>query len=850
MRLLFLIILFGKIIILSQAQDTEKQYNDAIDQWQNGKYVEALTTFKIILKSAEADDYFTRIALQTGELFQVRELAQDGKNIRFSPDNLFAVYDRALDEKRFSIIYDLKQGKEISSIEGYDLLIYGNKKYYLQTEMNENMIQAIRQRDDAFRNVTSRAQFFQARAAYNRAVLINTKLFVEGSKSPAKLELGNRLVAQFVISPLDESLYFIGAKPEDSFSNIYQYSLKKGKLSQLTESNSYESNIRIDPSGSYLYFDYLSRSPIPAADSAKPEITGTVGIYNLKKNKIETIEGNLQAISKSGLQILILNQGDDQNKLSVVDMANKMKVTEIIATDKRIRDGSFSPNGQIIAFSMMEQDDYEIFTAGVDGGINRVSYEIQHDRFPKFLDENLVIAAKGEGRHRRSFMYELYTGQVTKLFHNNTVRTIAPEYQWEVDDSGTKILIISERDGNTISPERGVYLLDLEKQITKQQLINRIDRNLESEINLREKGERLYSKIKEDVTRVVSKASVHRVYNYESDLYKFASKHISQKGNDKASQYILATFKSFGYDAEFQWFTPKGRNVYDGKTANIIATLKGTVNPELVYVVSSHYDSVERGPGADDNTSGTSALLEAARIMANNPMPCTIMFLAFSGEEAGLLGSREFVRQAQQNGINIIGALNNDMVGWANDSRLDNTIRYSNEGIRDIQHSAASMFTNMVTYDALYYKSTDAHAYYEVYGDIVGGIGSYPVLGNPFYHQWNDNLETINHQLVTEVAKTTTATLMLLSSSPSRIKGLNAIKYGANSYNLKWTPSPENNVNRYRVSYQDQSGDWKEITINEAIATIENVMSNSTIKVKAYNSDGMEGWDWAKIEVE
>ncbi|MCZ6898852.1 MAG: hypothetical protein O7F74_01305, partial [Bacteroidetes bacterium] len=70
MRLLFLIILFGKIIILSQAQDTEKQYNNAIDQWQNGKYVEALTTFKIILKSAEADDYFTRIALQTGELFQ------------------------------------------------------------------------------------------------------------------------------------------------------------------------------------------------------------------------------------------------------------------------------------------------------------------------------------------------------------------------------------------------------------------------------------------------------------------------------------------------------------------------------------------------------------------------------------------------------------------------------------------------------------------------------------------------------------------------------------------------------------------------------------------------------------
>ena len=84
------------------------------------------------------------------------------------------------------------------------------------------------------------------------------------------------------------------------------------------------------------------------------------------------------------------------------------------------------------------------------------------------------------------------------------------------------------------------------------------------------------------------------------------------------------------------------------------------------------------------------------------------------------------------------------------------------------------LFTNLITYDALYYKSTDAAAYYEAYGDIVGGIGSYPVLGNPHYHQPHDVLETINHQLVTEVAKTTAATLMLLASSPSRLTGLKA----------------------------------------------------------------------------
>jgi hypothetical protein len=204
----------------------------------------------------------------------------------------------------------------------------------------------------------------------------------------------------------------------------------------------------------------------------------------------------------------------------------------------------------------------------------------------------------------------------------------------------------------------------------------------------------------------------------------------------------------------------------------VLATLRGTVNPELVYVVSSHYDSVATGPGADDDSSGTAALLEAARILARHPQPATIVFASFTGEESGLLGSREWVRQAVASKVRRRRALNNDMIGWANDQRLDNTIRYSNAGIRDIQHGAAMHFTNLITYDAKYYRGTDAAAYYEVWGDIVGGIGSYPVLGNPHYHQPHDVLETINHQLVTEVAKTTAATLMLLASSPSRLRDL------------------------------------------------------------------------------
>src|SRR6185436_5039975 len=187
--------------------------------------------------------------------------------------------------------------------------------------------------------------------------------------------------------------------------------------------------------------------------------------------------------------------------------------------------------------------------------------------------------------------------------------------------------------------------------------------------------------------------------------------------------------------------------------------------------------------------------------LAGHPQPATIIFASFTGEEAGLLGSREFVRRAVADKVRIVGALNNDMVGWANDARLDDTIRYSNPGIRDVQHSAAMQFSSLITYDALYYKSTDAAAYYDAYGDIVGGIGSYPVLSSPHYHQPHDTLDTINHRQVAEVAKTTAATLMLLASSPSRLKDLKVDRFAAGNATLSWTASPETGVTGYLVSY-------------------------------------------------
>jgi hypothetical protein len=300
-----------------------------------------------------------------------------------------------------------------------------------------------------------------------------------------------------------------------------------------------------------------------------------------------------------------------------------------------------------------------------------------------------------------------------------------------------------------------------------------------------------------------------------------------------------------------QWFTTvRGGGASAPKTANVTATLRGATNPELIYVVSSHFDSIPGGPGADDNTSGTCALLETARVLSSTPLPATVVFASFTGEEGGLLGSREFVRLARTRNWQVAGALNNDMIGWSGDGpRIDNTIRWSNAGIRDLQHGAAFLFTDLVLFDSRYYFGTDAATFNEAWGDIVGGIGSYPILANPNYHQPTDLLETINFRQVAETAKITAASLVAMASSPSRLKGLAVARTGTH-VEATWTPSPESGVASYVIIYGPATNPQeRRVTVKVPRATLPNAPAGTQIAVKAVNARGLESWDRARTIV-
>ena len=163
----------------------------------------------------------------------------------------------------------------------------------------------------------------------------------------------------------------------------------------------------------------------------------------------------------------------------------------------------------------------------------------------------------------------------------------------------------------------------------------RVDANLDAEQRAAGQGQRIFAPIAAAVKRVARRCVGRAHLRLREGAVRFRLEAHHAAGQQAGVASTSSTrYRSFGYEPEYQWFEYRARAL-GGKTANVIATLKGTEQSRAVYVVSSHYDSVAIGPGADDDTSGTAALLETARVLAKHPQPATIIFASFTGEEAG-----------------------------------------------------------------------------------------------------------------------------------------------------------------------------------------------------------------------
>lgn len=171
----------------------------------------------------------------------------------------------------------------------------------------------------------------------------------------------------------------------------------------------------------------------------------------------------------------------------------------------------------------------------------------------------------------------------------------------------------------------------------------------------------------DQVSQSQLEANVQHLQDYGDRLW-------AGDGAYAASNWIADQMRALGLEVEQQ---PFDLNIgFGGDPApNVIGIQRGTLYPDVYVVTGSHFDSFSYealiglggAPGADDNATGVSTVLESARILTKYEFECSIVYCAFGTEELGLYGSEAYASRCQQQGMEIIGFFNNDMNGYLRD---------------------------------------------------------------------------------------------------------------------------------------------------------------------------------------
>lgn len=209
-----------------------------------------------------------------------------------------------------------------------------------------------------------------------------------------------------------------------------------------------------------------------------------------------------------------------------------------------------------------------------------------------------------------------------------------------------------------------------------------------------------------ELVQTVSRDSLE---SYVHTLVAFGTRHTLSSQTDPghgigaAREWVLSQFQKSAMSSQGRmtakidtWRQPADSHRVNRpvKMGDVMATLKGTdPTDDRVFIVTAHLDSrntdimdsINAAPGANDDGSGVAALLEIVRIMSRYPTKATIVFVAVTGEEQGLLGAEHLAQEAKEKDWNVAAMINNDMIGQSTSSETDkreNTkVRVFSEGI-------------------------------------------------------------------------------------------------------------------------------------------------------------------------
>ncbi|MEM1514413.1 MAG: M20/M25/M40 family metallo-hydrolase [Candidatus Thermoplasmatota archaeon] len=258
---------------------------------------------------------------------------------------------------------------------------------------------------------------------------------------------------------------------------------------------------------------------------------------------------------------------------------------------------------------------------------------------------------------------------------------------------------------------------------------------------------------------ILEEITEEMVEEYILALQNFGPRVTGSKACYDAGNYILGEFQKYGVSAtKYAW------EYSSYKDYNIEGEIKGD---EQIFIVCAHYDSVPNSPGADDDASGVAAVLSAAKVLSKYSFEHTIRFVAFSGEEEGLLGSYEYAKEAREKNESIVGVLNADMIGYAR----------SNAGRERVivQETISSMWiTNISINVSIKYKDIiglkiermQSQPYSDHYSFIRFGYNAtffFEYEFNDYYHSSEDTIDKIDLNYATRIARLIVGTLIELA---------------------------------------------------------------------------------------
>lgn len=374
--------------------------------------------------------------------------------------------------------------------------------------------------------------------------------------------------------------------------------------------------------------------------------------------------------------------------------------------------------------------------------------------------------------------------------------------------------------------------------------------------------------VKSQISRIVAEINPKNIENTIRKLVSFGTRNtLSQqddpnRGIGAARDWLYAEFQKAAAQSEGR-MTLEKQTFEQAKAArvpqptmltNIVATLKGTQAESVnrVYVVSGHYDSMCSSPtdakcdapGANDDASGTAAVLEMARVMAKYKFDATIIFMTVPGEEQGLLGATYFAEQAKKNNMDIEAMFTNDIIGnslGGNGVRDAHTVRVFSEGVPSNETPQEATTRRSVGGENDSQSRQLARFIKEVGERYVRGMKVWMIYRRDRYGRGGDHQpflergfaavrftepnENYQHQhqnvriengvqygdlpvfddfnYIADVARVNAASLAALASAPARPKTVTFPTSLSNDTPIKWEPNKESDLAGYEIVWRD-----------------------------------------------